>query len=311
MPPCELRIIKTSGDRDQHAPLQQTSSIGFFTKEIQNELLAGRIDVAVHSLKDLPTKSPDGLEVTALLKRDDSNDVLLARRDAIDESQPLGLARNCAVGASSLRRGALLKLYAPQCRQVAIRGNVTTRIEKLKNGQYEGIILSKAGLSRLCLDIGNLLAFDLNPVIWVPAPGQGIIAVEVRAGDIEASHRTAQLADSETVLVAGVERGLLSELGGGCHVPFGAHASRIDGMWRISLVHQTSEAVDVARLTGANTEEIMIKARKWLFNSGTSDKGVSLAAGAARAERVPPVSSKTDLNQIQEEWLWRPAQKWC
>ena len=283
--PCDLRIIKTGGDKDQRAPLQQTSSIGFFTKEIQNELLGEKIDVAVHSLKDLPTKSPDGLEVTALLKRDDAGDILLARRDAIDESQPLGLARNCAIGASSLRRGTLLKLYAPQCRQSAIRGNVTTRIEKLKKGQYEGIILARAGLSRLGLDIGDLLAFDLNPSRWIPAPGQGIIAVEVRAEDIEAKERTALLADRETVLAAGVERGLLSELGGGCHVPFGAYAVRNGDSWNISLVHQAANDGEVAHFEGSGTEEIMIKAQRWL--------------------------KEREATTMKEEWLWRPAAKWC
>ncbi len=286
--PCSAQIIKTSGDVFQQAPLQQTSSIGFFTKEIERALLDKRIDLAVHSLKDLPTKLGSGLVLAALLERDDPGDVLLVRPEAVASGEPLSLREGAVVGASSLRRGALLRRYAPQCEQAPIRGNVPTRVSKLAQGDFDAIVLARAGLARLRLDVGELVAFDLNPRRWVCAPGQGVIAVEARENDVETLERLGALAHAETTRCAGVERRLLATLGGGCHVPFGAYAEASKEGLALHVAAPRGEEDAVARFVGRD-EVVEDAASRWLLG-----------------QDVPEA-----LQEESEAWLCRPAHPWC
>jgi len=224
-----LSVVKTCGDRFQDKPLHEQGGVGLFTKEIEQALLDGRIDLAVHSLKDLPTALAPGLCLGAVLARDDAGDVLLARPGAVEEGRRLRLRAGARVGASSLRRQALLRSLDPELVPGPIRGNVPTRVEKVRRGEHDAIVLARAGLARLALDVGELRAFDLDPARWSGAPGQGAIAVEIRAGDPETAVRVDALDDPVTRACTAAERGLLFAYGGGCHAPFGAWARPLAG----------------------------------------------------------------------------------
>jgi hydroxymethylbilane synthase len=178
--PTEMAIIETSGDRFQSAALQGQLEQGFFTKEIEKRLLAGEIDVAVHSLKDLPTQLVDGLTIGAHLPRAAVSDLLIVSPEWHDAGHQVPLKDGTEVGAMSLRRQALLRQYCPQAGAVMIRGNVPSRIERCRQGEFGAVILARAGVERLGLKLDGLLAFELNPLFWPPAPGQGVVAVEAR-----------------------------------------------------------------------------------------------------------------------------------
>jgi len=221
----EIVIVATSGDRDRRTALQGRSEVGFFTREIEEKLLAGEIDLAVHSLKDLPTGLDPRLELAATLPRAEVSDLLLVHPDWYSEEGLLPLRPGCVVGAGSLRRQAMVRAYAPSAVPSLIRGNVTTRVRKCLEGNYGAIVLARAGIERLEADTGPLLVFELNPEVWLCAPGQGAVAVEVRAGD-ECSRNAARvLNDPPTFAAVTLERKLLANFEGGCHTAFAAHAS--------------------------------------------------------------------------------------
>jgi hydroxymethylbilane synthase len=298
--PSEICIIRTSGDRFREQPLGESSQIGFFTKEIEDELYAGRIDLAVHSLKDLPTTLAEGLELGAVLRRDDPADILLVRPEALDpgNDEPkhhLPVMREAKVGASSLRRQALLKRFNPDLQPVAIRGNVPTRIEKAASGEYDSIILSRAGLERLKLDVAPLAAFELNPRTWTCAPGQATIAVEVRRGDDEIRNRLSALHDSGTYERVQAERSLLAAYGGGCHVPFGAFADRIENGFELFVAAPVHEEFIVRRFEAGDLETARRAAEAWI----RADRTISLDTESGASTR-----------QEADEWLSRPARAW-
>ncbi len=231
----EIKIVKTSGDLFQDTPLQGQTETGFFTKELENRLLNKNIDIAVHSLKDLPTRIHPQLSLGAYLSRGSVPDLLLVHPGWHDSQFLLPIGTDCRVGATSLRRQALLRLYAPQATPDFLRGNVPTRIRKCKEGQYGAIVLAQAGLERLGLDPSPLHVYSLNPEIWLPAPGQGVIAVQTRKEDPELLQEVARLDDPETRTAAEIERRLLYNFEGGCHVAFGAFAFREKTGWRTHI----------------------------------------------------------------------------
>lgn len=223
--PTAIVVIKTAGDELRDVPLQGRSTTGFFTKDIERRLLSGEVDIAVHSLKDLPTTIDPGLEVAAVLPRAPVSDLLLVHSSWSDEAQPgLPLRAGCVVGAGSLRRQALLRLHAPQVEPRLIRGNVPTRVKKCRDGEYGAVVLARAGIERLGLDLAPLLAWELLSDRWLPAPGQGAVAVEVRKGDERARAAVAAIDDAATARAVELERRLLARFEGGCHTAFGAHA---------------------------------------------------------------------------------------
>lgn len=227
--PTAIVVIKTAGDQLRDIPLQGQSTTGFFTKDIERRLLGGEVDIAVHSLKDLPTTIAAGLEIAAVLPRAPVSDLLLVHPAWLDDAQPLlPLRAGCVVGAGSLRRQALLRLHAPQAEPRMIRGNVPTRIEKCREGVYGAVVLARAGVERLGLELAPLAAWELSPELWLPAPGQGAVAVEVRAGDERAREAVAAIDDAATARAVEIERRLLSRFEGGCHTAFGAHAAAVD-----------------------------------------------------------------------------------
>ena len=220
----EIKVIKTSGDKFLDQNLQGQADKGFFTKEIEDELLAGTVDLAVHSLKDLPTILPEGLTLGIVSKRAAVSDLLLVRPDMVDESRVIPVKSESRIGATSLRRQSLLRRFAQDLRPTFLRGNVPTRVEKLRRGEYEAITIARAGIDRLELDLSDLLVFELNPEVWLPAPGQAALGVEIRENDSRVREAIAVINDDNTKRTVKIERDLLTKFEGGCHTAFGALA---------------------------------------------------------------------------------------
>ena len=218
-PAVELVHIRTSGDSQSERPLWQVRGQAFFTREIDRALLDKEVDVAVHSLKDLPTQLDAGLELAALLPRADPRDALLGLRGATLAALPAG----ARIGTSSLRRRAFLARLRPDAIQLELRGNVPTRIERLQRGEYDAIVLAAAGLVRLGLarHVTEYLSVESFP----PAVSQGVIGVCARSGDEATLRWLAALDERDARLAASAERALLSHLEGGCQVPLGALAT--------------------------------------------------------------------------------------
>jgi len=209
-----IEIIKTSGDRLQSASLIQAGGKGLFTKEIEEALLSGQIDLAVHSLKDLPTESTQGLTIAAVPKRASPFDVIVGARMA-------DLKQSAVVGTSSPRRMAQLRNLRPDLKMEPIRGNVDTRLRKLREGAFDAILLAAAGLERLGL--GHEIAEVFTPEQMCPAPGQGALGVQTRLNE-EAQTICGRLNDETTNQAVRAERAVLAGLGGGCQLPVGAYA---------------------------------------------------------------------------------------
>lgn len=218
-----IEIIKTSGDVMRDVPLAVIGGKGVFTKEIEEALLDERIDLAVHSLKDLPTTLPEGLQLSAISEREDARDALIlgageASSDASLESLPQG----ARVGTSSLRRIAQLRFMRPDIQIKDLRGNVDTRLRKLDEGEYDAIILASAGLKRLGFDHRINQAIPAETIL--PAVGQGALAIETRSSDTDTIRLIEPLNHEPTRLACTAERSLLRALGGGCQTPIAAHA---------------------------------------------------------------------------------------
>lgn len=224
---CELVIIKTSGDRLAEAALSEIGGKRLFVKEIEDALLAGTVDLAVHSSKDMPAVLPEGLEIAAVLPREDPRDaiVLPASAPALDGSldavaRHLGPAAR--IGTSSVRRIAQLSRLFPGARFEPIRGNLDTRLRKLDAGEFDAIVLAAAGLRRLGFEAR--ISASIDAAACVPAPGQGIIAIEIRAGDTSTRTLVSALDDTAATQALAAERAVVRALGGGCQMPIGAYA---------------------------------------------------------------------------------------
>jgi len=231
---CRIEIVKTTGDKITDVPLAKVGTKGLFTKEIEEALLDGRADLAVHSLKDLPTELPAGLVLAAIPEREDPRDAIIGKTLA---ELPLG----AKVGTSSLRRSAQLRALRPDLIVESIRGNIDTRLRKLDEGQYDAILLAAAGLKRL--GWADRISQILSPDLMCPAVGQGALAIESRAGfplPAVLDH-----AGTHTAILA--ERGLLGALGGGCQVPIGAHATVTGDCLDLAAVVASPDGVNVVR----------------------------------------------------------------
>ena len=217
----ELVIIKTRGDRDQNSALNKFAGKGIFTKEIEDALLAGKVDLAVHSLKDLPTTLPDGLALAQPPKREDPRDLLVS-------SVPLmELPEGAVVGTGSARRREQLRMLRPDLNFEEIRGNVATRVKKWRDGLYDATVLACAGVERLGRDKAGLGPGESRPLEFeqcLPAPGQGVLGLEVREGDEDTLKLLDGIACPDAILSSRAERAFLAELDGGCHIPAGAYA---------------------------------------------------------------------------------------
>lgn len=223
-------MITTTGDRVLDRRLEAVGGKGAFLKEIEEAMLAGEIDVAVHSLKDVPTVLPAGLSLIGYLERADPRDALVSSSRATLQELPAGKR----VGTTSLRRRAQLAALRSDLALVDLRGNVDTRIRKLREGQCDAIVLAMAGLERLGRT--DEVSQVLDPADMLPAPGQGVIAVECRTGDEAAAQALAPLNHSPTARTAAAERSFLAALGGGCNVPLGAYAEAVGSELRLTAV---------------------------------------------------------------------------
>lgn len=222
----ELVTFKTTGDKKQDEPLSEIGAKGLFTHELEVALAKGRIDCAVHSLKDLPTESSEGLEIVAQLEREDPRDVLVVNRatgaDSLDD-----LPAGSRVGTSSLRRRAQLMARRPDLEVVELRGNVPTRLSKVETGKVHAAILAAAGLIRL--EVQQRITMFFDPREWIPAPGQGAIAVQARTEDTQFTEALMSLNDEATSVSTRAERAFLAALDGGCQVPIGAIVTGDEG----------------------------------------------------------------------------------
>ncbi len=214
----ETRIIKTTGDKDQTRSLADLGGLGVFTKEIENALLAHEIDLAVHSLKDLPTETANGLTIVAIPEREDPRDCIVSRH-GVGLSQ---LPRGARIGTSSARRTAHLLALRPDAQIVPLRGNVDTRLRKAQTEEYDAVVLAAAGIIRLgrASEITEYLSLDS----FLPDPGQGALAIEIRADDTELASLVSQLDHAPTRAAVTAERAFLRALGGGCRMPIGAYS---------------------------------------------------------------------------------------
>lgn len=230
-----IEVFKTKGDVMRDVPLATIGGQGAFTKELEVALLDERINVAVHSLKDLPTLNPEGLSITATPEREDARDALVLRADADSNgASVMNLPAGAFVGTSSLRRIAQLKHLRPDVQVKDLRGNVDTRLRKLDSGEYDAVILASAGLRRLGL--GHRISAAIETGVMLPAVSQGALGVQTRAGDSETNALVSRLDHAATRAAVVAERALLRNLGGGCQVPIAAHAVvrggdlRLDGL---------------------------------------------------------------------------------
>ncbi len=242
----ELLTIKTKGDKILDAPLAKIGGKGLFTKEIEDALLNGKVDLAVHSMKDLPTELPRGLRVGAILQREDPRDVFISR-----DGRGLGQLRSCdLVGTSSLRRQAFLSSRFPEIKVVSIRGNVDTRLRKIETEDLAGVVLAAAGISRMGFTDRVTSYLELDTII--PAIGQGAMGIEIREDDPAIQAVVSGLNHRETELCVNAERAFLRRMGGGCQVPMAAHAVEVDGRLMIcgAVVHPDGQPVIRESITG-------------------------------------------------------------
>ena len=216
----EIEVIKTTGDKITNVALAKVGTKGMFTKEIEDALHEKRVDLAVHSLKDVPTELAEEFELAAIMKREDPRDAFISVKFSSLEELPQG----AKVGTSSLRRQCQLKAVRPDLEVFPLRGNVDTRLRKLESGEYDAIILAAAGVHRLGLD--KHVRSRISADIMCPAVGQGALAIEIRQGDQQTKTLLAFLNDADTHAAIDCERALLGSMGGGCQVPIGAYAEK-------------------------------------------------------------------------------------
>ena len=272
---CEIVVIKTSGDRLSEASLAQIGGKRLFVKEIEDALLDGTIDLAVHSSKDMPALLPSGLAIGAVLPREDARDAVVLPRGG--ESLALDdvvrrLGRAPRIGTSSVRRSAQLTRMFPGARFLPIRGNLDTRLRKLDDGEFDAIVLAAAGLRRLQHE--SRISAALPPDTCVPAPGQGIIAVEIRSDDEAVRQRVTRITDASAAAALSAERALVTRLGGGCQMPIGAFASEAGAELRMIAI---VVSVDGSRAARAETHGPVAEAER----IGAAAADLLLARGAA------------------------------
>lgn len=262
----EVNIIKTQGDKIQHLSLEKLEGKGFFTKEIEDALLLGEIDVAVHSHKDLPTENPEGLIIAAVSHREDPSELLLIRKDKVDEKQLFQVAQHSIVGTSSSRRAVQLGFFRPDLICKDIRGNVPSRINKLRNGDFDAIMLAFAGVHRLQLDISDLHAVKIAPEKFIPAPAQGVLAFQCRATDAAMITILSKINHPDVAETIAVERKVMNLFQGGCHMPLGVYCHKKDDVFNVHATQTTGRNAKVNRLfiSDTNTANLAEKIFKQL-----------------------------------------------
>lgn len=229
----EVRIYKTQGDNIQHLPLGKLEGKGFFTKEIEDALLNHEADLAVHSHKDLPTVSPPQLKIAAVSYRENPSELILIRKESVDLRRKFRFKKGAVVGTSSGRRKAQLLAFRPDIELKDLRGNVPTRIQKLRDGEYDAILVAAAGPERLKLDLSDFHIETPDVHEFIPAPAQGVLALQTRADDAELIEALQQLHHRDVADAIAIERKILNLFEGGCHMPLGAYCEKEEDTFKV------------------------------------------------------------------------------
>jgi len=262
-------IIQTTGDQRRDVPFAAVGTKGMFVKEIEDALLENRIEVGVHSLKDMPGLLPHGLTLAAYPAREDARDALISRSGATLADLPMG----ATVGTSSTRRQALLRAFRPDLKVMELRGNLDTRLRKLDEGQYDAIVLACAGLHRLGLDAR--ITERIAPEVCLPPPGQGALALEIRSYDYETLALLAPLNDVDTIAAVTAERAFQAAIGGGCTVPVGAYATLRGDILTLQAIIASPDGSQIVGHTETGTrdeaEQIGRNVARFLLDSGGAE----------------------------------------
>jgi hydroxymethylbilane synthase len=230
---AEIKIIKTQGDQVQDLSFDKLEGKGFFTKEIEEALLSKEIDLAVHSHKDLPTNSPEGLMIAAVSEREDAAELILIRKESFDKSLKFNFKRNSIVGTSSSRRKSQLLAFRNDIQLEDLRGNVPTRIQKLRDKKYDAIMLAAAGVERLKIDLSEFKVQRIDPKEFIPAPAQGVLGLQIRADDHELFHYINKLNSEKVQDIIGIERKVLNLFDGGCQLPLGVYCIKENNKFKV------------------------------------------------------------------------------
>ena len=292
---CDIVVIKTSGDRLAEAPLSEIGGKRLFVKEIEDALVAGDVDLAVHSSKDMPAVLPDGLEIGAVLAREDPLDALVlpaaagpAAPSLQDATRALGRAPR--IGTSSIRRVAQLTRLFPGATFLPVRGNLGTRLRKLDAGDFDALVLASAGLRRL--GRGDRISARLPVEACVPAPGQGIIAVEIRSSDNRMRGHAARIGDAAASVALRAERAVVTRLGGGCQMPLGAYADVSDDRVTLAAVVVSPDGARAARsvATGSSdqAETLGVKVAEQLLADGAGEILAEVQRAPGAVEGIQP-----------------------
>jgi hydroxymethylbilane synthase len=278
----DIEIIKTTGDKITDVALAKVGTKGMFTKEIEEALAQGRVDLAVHSLKDVPTELAPEFELSTILEREDPRDAFISTAYASIEELP----RGARVGTSSLRRQCQLKARRPDLEIISLRGNVDTRVKKLESGEYDAIILASAGVHRLRLE--RHVRFRIPVEEMCPAVGQGALAIEIRSGDQQVAAVLAFIDHEDSHVAVRCERALLGSLGGGCQVPIGAYAEKSGNQLRLIAMVGRPDGSEILREQGLGTdpEQVGRDTAQRLLRRG-ADKILSDVYGREAAPQQP------------------------
>ncbi len=230
---AEIKIITTQGDAIQDLSFDKLEGKGFFTKEIEDALLNKEIDLAVHSHKDLPTTSPEGLKIAAVSEREDAAELILIRKECVDNTQKYAFKKNAIVGTSSARRKSQLLAFRKDIKLEDLRGNVPTRIQKLRDKKYDAIMLAAAGVERLHIDLSEFKVLRLDPKEFIPAPAQGVLGLQIREDDHELFEYVHKLNSEKVEDIIGIERKVLNLFDGGCSLPLGVFCIKEDNKFKV------------------------------------------------------------------------------
>ncbi len=258
----DIKIIKTSGDKIDTISFDKMEGKGFFTKELEDALLNKEIDLAVHSLKDLMTSQPAGLKLGAAGYRADRREMLLIRKESLGSNNVLPVKDGGIIGTSSARRKCQIVHHNQTLQIKDLRGNVPTRINKLRDGQYDAIIIAAAGVKRLKLNLDDLEVVLLDAVIFLPAPAQGILGIQIRDDDQFIESIISKLGSKDEMISASLERGLLAKFDAGCSLPLGVYSENNNGHLTLKAVLGTQEndqwsGLKKVEISGTDIEQIV------------------------------------------------------
>ena len=313
----DIKIIKTKGDKIQNLSFDKMEGKGFFTKEIENALLKNKIDLAVHSLKDLETDQPKGLCIAAIPKREDADDVLLINSNSVDESQVFNVIKSPVVGTSSARRKNQLLLFREDVVIKDMRGNVPTRINKLRTKEYDAIVVAKAGLNRLKIDLSEFYVQELSVNSFIPAPGQGALALQTRESDKDLKRILEKISHKDSQENVNFEREILKGINGSCHSPLGVYSVKDQNGVRTSWVSYSdkvnetqirfiSKSSDTKAIVNKINSKIYpfsiwisrILAKDSVFNKLTKSSPISLTAESLIEMKILKIDSLPSCDWI-------------